>query len=132
MIICDIMHIEEELYIPRILLLIPFGKSFHSFLWKYINYLLILATILKMFDRPTDTSLTINLLKCEFCHAYVRFLGCIVGQRQVKPIEARSKRSLKSMCMLEKATDVLFILSEDLFRPFHKCWTHDKFSEQGN
>ena len=32
--------------------------------------------------------MTVNLAKTEFCHATVTFLGQLVGQGQVKPLEA--------------------------------------------
>ena len=41
------------------------------------------------FDRLTSMKLTVNLLKCEFCHATVEFLGHTVGQGQIKPVKAK-------------------------------------------
>ena len=35
--------------------------------------------------------LKINLAKSEFCHATLTFLGHVVGQGQVKPVEAKVK-----------------------------------------
>ena len=43
----------------------------------------------KLFDKLTEAKLTINLVKSEFCCAQVTFLGHIVGQGQVKPIDAK-------------------------------------------
>ena len=40
-------------------------------------------------DRLSDAKLTVNLAKSEFCHANLTFLGHIVGQGQVKPVEAK-------------------------------------------
>ena len=34
-------------------------------------------------------NLTVNLAKTEFCHATVTLLGHLVGQGQVKPLEAK-------------------------------------------
>ena len=48
-----------------------------------------LQNIRAFFDRLTDAKLTINLAKSEFCHATVTFLGHVVGQGQVKPIECK-------------------------------------------
>ena len=48
-----------------------------------------LSTIRAFFDRLTDAKLTINLEKSEFCHATVTFLGHVVGQGEVRPIEAK-------------------------------------------
>ena len=48
-----------------------------------------LQRIRKFFDRLSKAKLTVNLAKTEFCHATVRFLGHLVGQGQVKPLEAK-------------------------------------------
>ena len=44
---------------------------------------------MKFFDRLSKAKLTVNLAKTEFCHATVTFLGHLVGQGQVKPLEAK-------------------------------------------
>ena len=48
-----------------------------------------LQTIRTFFDRLSEAKLTVNLAKSEFCHAYFTFLGHIVGQGQVNPVEAK-------------------------------------------
>ena len=48
-----------------------------------------LQIIRTFFDRLSDAKLTVNLAKSEFCHANLTFLGHIVGQGQVKPVEAK-------------------------------------------
>ena len=48
-----------------------------------------LERIMKFFDRLSTAKLTVNLAKTEFCHATVTFLGHLVGQGQVKPLEAK-------------------------------------------
>ena len=48
-----------------------------------------LQRIMKFFDRLSKAKLTVNLAKTEFCHATVTFLGHLVGQGQVKPLEAK-------------------------------------------
>ncbi|MCG8117700.1 MAG: RNase H-like domain-containing protein [Candidatus Thiodiazotropha endolucinida] len=48
-----------------------------------------LGTIRAFFDRLSDAKLTINLAKSEFCHASLTFLGHVVGQGHVKPIDAK-------------------------------------------
>ena len=48
-----------------------------------------LQRIGKFFDRLKKAKLTVNLAKTEFCHATVSFLGHLVGQGQVKPLEAK-------------------------------------------
>ena len=50
-----------------------------------------LTTIRAFFDRLSDAKLTVNLAKSEFCHAILTFLGHVVGQGKVKPIEAKVK-----------------------------------------
>ena len=45
----------------------------------------------RFFDRLSDAQLTINLNKTEFCKAHVQYLGHIVGQNQVKPIDVKVK-----------------------------------------
>ena len=48
-----------------------------------------LQRIRKFFDRLSKAKLTVKLAKTEFCHATVTFLGHLVGQGQVKPLEAK-------------------------------------------
>ena len=48
-----------------------------------------LQRIRKFFDRLSKEELTVNLAKTEFCYATVTFLGYLVGQGQVKPLEAK-------------------------------------------
>ena len=48
-----------------------------------------LQRIRKFFNRLSKAKLTVNLAKTEFCHATVTFLGHLVGQGQVKPLEAK-------------------------------------------
>ena len=48
-----------------------------------------LDTIRAFFDRLSEAKLTINLAKREFCHVNLTFLGHIVGQGQVKSVEAK-------------------------------------------
>ena len=43
-----------------------------------------LQTIRNFFDRLSEAKLTVNLTKSELCHAYLTFLGHLVGQCQVK------------------------------------------------
>ena len=50
-----------------------------------------LAYIRDFFQRVSDAKLTINLVKSDFCRATVVYLGHVVGQGQVKPIDAKVK-----------------------------------------
>lgn len=42
-----------------------------------------------LFDRLRDAHLTINLAKCEFAKAMVTYLGKVVGQGQVQPVQSK-------------------------------------------
>lgn len=53
-----------------------------------------LAQIRELFVRLTAASLTLNLSKCEFGKATVTYLGKIVGNGHVRPIEAK----IESIC----------------------------------
>ena len=48
-----------------------------------------LDIIRSFFNRLSEAKLTINLEKSEFCHATLTFLGHVVGQGHVKPIDAK-------------------------------------------
>lgn len=42
-----------------------------------------------MFDRLSKARLTVNLAKCEFARATVTYLGRVVGQGHVAPVQAK-------------------------------------------
>ena len=46
-------------------------------------------------DRLTQTNLTVNLAKCEFAKATVTYLGEVVGQGEVRPVQAKVEAILK-------------------------------------
>ena len=48
-----------------------------------------LQTIRNFFDRLSEATLTVNLKNSEFCYANLTFLGHIVGQGLVQPVEAK-------------------------------------------
>ncbi len=48
-----------------------------------------LKTLEEVFTRFKEANLTLNLAKCEFCHATVKYLGKEVGQGTVRPVEAK-------------------------------------------
>ena len=50
-----------------------------------------IKTIREFFERLSTAKLTINLAKSKFCHATLTILGHVVGQAQVKPVEAKVK-----------------------------------------
>ncbi len=45
--------------------------------------------IRQLFDRLRDARLTVNLAKCEFTKATVTYHGKVVGQGQVRPVQAK-------------------------------------------
>ncbi|XP_072051590.1 uncharacterized protein [Amphiura filiformis] len=48
-----------------------------------------LAALDMLFRRLSEANLTINLLKSEFCHATVKYLGHEVGMGKVRPLQAK-------------------------------------------
>ncbi len=48
-----------------------------------------LKTLEEVFTRFRDANLTLNLAKCEFCHATIAYLGKEVGHGTVRPVEAK-------------------------------------------
>lgn len=42
-----------------------------------------------LFSRLAEAHLTVNLAKCEFARATVTYLGQVVGQGQVRPVDAK-------------------------------------------
>ena len=48
-----------------------------------------LHRVRELFSRLRQANLTVNLVKSEFGHAHVMYLGHVVGQGQVKPVDAK-------------------------------------------
>lgn len=48
-----------------------------------------LARIRALFQRLVAATLTVNLAKCEFAQATVVYLGKVVGQGKVRPVNAK-------------------------------------------
>lgn len=63
--------------------------------------------IQKLFDRLAHAHLTVNLAKCEFAKATVRYLGCVVGQGRVCPVRAKVQAidEYTFFCRNKKGTD---------------------------
>ena len=53
------------------------------------NWKIHLERIRELFDRLRGAGLTVNLAKCEFARATVTYLGRVVGQGQVCPVDAK-------------------------------------------
>ena len=62
-----------------------------------------IQTIRNFFDRLSEAKLTVNLTKSEFFYANLTFLGHLVGQGQVKPVEAK----------VEAIADFPYLLAKD-------------------
>ena len=50
-----------------------------------------LHTIREFFNRLSNAKLTVNLAKSEFGQATLTFLGHVVGQGKIKPVNAKVK-----------------------------------------
>ncbi len=48
-----------------------------------------LERVRELFTRLAEVRLTVNLAKCEFARATVTYLGRVVGQGQVRPVNAK-------------------------------------------
>lgn len=48
-----------------------------------------LVRVEKLFGHLREARLTINLAKCEFAKATVTYLGKVVGQGSVRPVQAK-------------------------------------------
>lgn len=53
------------------------------------DHLKTFETFEKVFTRFRDANLTLNLAKCEFCHATITYLGKEVGHGTFRPVEAK-------------------------------------------
>ena len=62
---------------------IAYGESWEQHLSRVRNLL----------ERLKAAKLTVNLLKSEFGHARVIYLGHVVGQGQVSPVSAKYRQS---------------------------------------
>lgn len=48
-----------------------------------------LSRVEELFRRLRSVNLIVNLVKSEFGHAYVTYLGHVVGQGQLRPVTAK-------------------------------------------
>ncbi len=48
-----------------------------------------LKTVEEVCSRFQEANLTLNLTKCDFCHAKVTYLGKEVGQGTVRPVKSK-------------------------------------------
>ena len=77
-----------------------------------------LGIIKAFFDKLSETKLTINLAKSEFRHAMLTFRGHVVGQGQVKPIEAKVEAILDLPVPICKRQLMRFLAMAGYYREF--------------
>ena len=73
-----------------------------------------------LFDRLMIAKLTVNLVKCEFGRACVTYLGHVVGQGQVKPVNAKVEAIVNFPQPKTKREVMQFIGMAGFFRKFCK------------
>ena len=91
-----------------------------------------ICQIKSFFQIMREAKLTINLMKSEFGKATVKYLGHIVGQGQVRPLDAKIQfipypYLTKRTCQISRYGR---ILQEFLFEFFGNCCTANKFVKQ--
>ena len=72
----------------------------------------------ELFRSLSSANLTINLLKREFGHARVTFLGHVVGQGQVSPIDIKMKAIVEYPVPENKKTLMRFLAMAGYYRRF--------------
>ena len=71
-----------------------------------------------LFDRLLEAKLTINLAKSEFCQGTVQYLGHIVGQGQVKPVNAKIEAIVNYAIPKDKKSLMKFLGVVGYYRRF--------------
>ncbi|XP_059847699.1 trimeric intracellular cation channel type A isoform X1 [Hypanus sabinus] len=74
----------------------------------------------KLFERLSKANLTINLAKSEFGHATVTYLGYVVGQGKVAPVQAKVRAILEIPTPTGKKTLRRFLGMVGYYRKFCK------------
>ena len=79
-----------------------------------------------------EAKLTINLMKSEFSKATVKYLGHIVGQGQVRPLDAKIQTIAKFPIPTSRKELVIFLGMAGYYRNFFfgNCCTPKKFVKQ--
>ena len=72
----------------------------------------------RFFHRLSEAQLTVNLAKCEFGKATVTFLGHVVGQGSVKPIDAKVEVICKFPTPMGKKQLMRFLGMAGYYRKF--------------
>ena len=73
-----------------------------------------------LFERLRMASLTVNLVKSEFGHAYVTYLGHVVGQGQVRPVNAKVKAVVDFPAPTSRREVMRFLGMAGYYRKFCK------------
>ena len=79
-----------------------------------------MAHIRTVFERLTEANLTVNLEKTEFVKATVKYLGHIVGQGQVRPLDAKVKAVVEFPVPTDKRSLMRFLGMSGFYRKFCK------------
>ena len=77
-----------------------------------------IRTLRAFFERLVDARLTINLAKSEFGKATVQYLGYVVGQGHVKPVEAKVEAISKFPAPTSKKGIMRFLGMAGYYRKF--------------
>lgn len=73
-----------------------------------------------LFGHLAEACLTVNLAKCEFARATVTYLGRLVGQGQVCPVDAKVKAVLRYPVRITKKELMRFLGLVGFYRAFCK------------
>ena len=76
------------------------------------------ARLRALFDRLTKANLTVNLVKSEFGHAQIVYLGHVVGQGTVRPVEAKVECILNMQRPSNRREIMKFLGSAGYYRKF--------------
>ena len=76
--------------------------------------------IRQLFERLAAACLTVNPAKCEFAHATVMYLGHVVGQGQVRPVQAKVLAVVQFPTPATKKELMLFLGMVGYYRRFCK------------
>ena len=68
--------------------------------------------------RLQEAKLTVNLMKTEFCHAKVTFLGHVVGQGQVAPVSSKVEAIARFPVPIDKRDLMRFLGMAGYYRKF--------------
>ena len=77
----------------------------------------------ELFRRLRAAKLTVNLVKSDFGHAHVTYLGHIVGQGQVKPVTAKVEAIINYPVPRNKKETMSFLGMSGYYRKFCKTFS---------